>query len=68
MKKKRKELKTIKLKTIKILKKIIKIHRIKKNSFFLNMYEMFKINVKTFEKGCIYTITVFKKIIKQFYG
>ena len=66
MKKKRKELKTIKLKTIKILKKIIKIHRIKKNSFF--MYEMFKINVKTFEKDCIYTITVYKKIIKQFYG
>ena len=52
---------------IKILEKIMKMHEIKNIYIFLNIYKMFKINVKTYQNNCIHTITVQTKFIKQSY-
>ena len=47
------------VKTIKILEKIMKMHRIKKKKF--NMHKMFKISAETVAKNLVYNIIDKKK-------
>ena len=47
----------------KILEKIMKTHKIKKNYNFFNKYKMLRISAETYAKNCVYNIKDKEKML-----